>query len=213
MIAALLGDADLLGFVVVVTIVAVTPGPDMALVARHAVFGGRACGLAATGGVCSGLVVHAAFATLGVSAVLAASDSAFAILRLAGGFYLVLLGVRAAYWALRNDKTSTQSCANPVRPRAAFREGLYTNVLNPKVAIVFLSLLPSFLAPHGKVWLQGLVFAGVYLGIGLVWLTGWVVLCSSLHARAALTDRTRQLIGGLAGTVLAGFGILVVVEP
>lgn len=212
MISAL-GNADLLGFTAVVSIVAVTPGPDMVLVARHAVSGGRASGFAAAAGVCSGLVVHAVFAALGVSAVLAASGTAFATLRVAGGIYLVLVGVRAAYAALRSDTSSTESLAKPVRPAAAFREGLVTNVLNPKVAIVFLSLLPSFLDPHGTVWLQGLILASVYLGIGLIWLTGWVVLCTTRQARALLTGRTRQMIDGFAGTVLAGFGILVVVDP
>lgn len=212
MISAL-GDADLLGFAVVVSIVAVTPGPDMVLVARHAVSGGRAPGFAAAAGVCSGLVVHAVGAALGVSAVLAASGTAFATLRVAGGIYLVLLGVRAAYLAMSADTTSMVSSTHPVRSDTAFREGLVTNVLNPKVAIVFLSLLPSFLDPQGTVWLQGLVLAGVYLGIGLIWLAGWVVLCSTRQVHALLTGRTRQMIDGFAGTVLAGFGILMVVDP
>src|SRR5688500_6266113 len=135
---------DVAGFIAVATLVVVTPGPDMTLVARNTFASGRLSGLATSAGTCSGLLVHATAAALGLSAVLLASSQAFTVVKVAGAAYLIFLGIRTILGARR--ETSFRDGAK-VDPWAAYRQGILTNVLNPKVAIFFLSLLPQFVEP------------------------------------------------------------------
>ena len=135
-----------LGFVALLT---VTPGPDMLLVLRT---GLRAGGRVAwyTGlGCCAGIATHATAAVLGLSALLAASASAYAVVRLAGAAYLLYLGVRMLLSALRPGEPAADPAAGGpagLTRAAAFRQGLFTNLLNPKIALLFLTLLPQFVA-------------------------------------------------------------------
>jgi len=205
-------DVDLLGFLVVVVVVAVTPGPDMVLVGHHALVGGRRAGLATALGVNCGLVVHAVVAAVGLSAVLAASRTAFTGIRVAGALYLVVIGVRALVAALRGRVDRDGTATGPARTRRPFREGLTTNVLNPQVAIVYLSLLPQFVDPDGTVWLQSVVLGAVYLGVGLSWLGLYVLVLSTGPAQQWMAGTVRRLVDGVAGTVLAGFGLLVAID-
>lgn len=204
-------DVDLLGFLAVVVAVAVTPGPDMVLVGHHALTGGRRAGLATATGVNCGLVVHAVVAAVGLSAVLAASRAAFTGLRLAGAAYLVVLGIGAFVSAVRGRDDRAGTARGTTRPRSPFREGLTTNVLNPQVAIVYLSLLPQFVDPDGTVWLQSAILGAVYLGVGLCWLSLYVLVLSTGPARAWMVGTVRRVVDGVAGAVLAGFGLAVAV--
>ena len=194
---------DLAGFIAVATLVVVTPGPDMTLVARNTFAGGRPSGLATSAGTCSGLLVHATAAALGLSAVLLASSQAFTVVKIAGAAYLIFLGIRTILGARR--ETSFRNGAK-VDPWAAYRQGILTNVLNPKVAIFFLSLLPQFVEPGpGFTW-RLLVLSGLFVVMGSVWLTIYTI---ALHAVSGFVGRPRvkTIIESVTGSVLMALGV------
>ena len=195
---------DLAGFVAVATLVVVTPGPDMTLVARNTFAGGRISGLATSAGTCSGLFVHATAAALGLSAVLLASSQAFTAVKLAGAAYLIYLGIRTIIGAGRDASSREREKATD--PWAAYRQGVLTNVLNPKVAVFFLSLLPQFVDPGpGFTW-RLLLLSGLFIAMGLVWLTVYTL---SLHAIGAFVGRraVRTVIETVTGGVLLVLGV------
>jgi threonine/homoserine/homoserine lactone efflux protein len=195
---------DIAGFLAVAPLVVVTPGPDMTLVARNTFAGGRIAGLATSAGTCSGLLVHATAAALGLSAVLLASSQAFTVVKLAGGAYLIFLGIRTIIVAGREAPVGEGAKATD--PWGAYRQGVLTNVLNPKVAVFFLSLLPQFVDPGpGFTW-RLLLLSGLFIAMGLVWLTVYTL---ALHAVGAFVGRpsVRTVIETVTGAVLVTLGL------
>ena len=195
---------DLAGFVAVATLVVITPGPDMTLVARNTFAGGRLSGLATSVGTCSGLLVHATAAALGLSAVLLASSQAFTVVKVAGAVYLIVLGIRTIVAAGRG--VTVREGVKAADPWTAYRQGVLTNVLNPKVAVFFLSLLPQFVDPGpGFTW-RLLLLSGLFIAMGLVWLTAYTL---GLHAVSAFVARppVRRVVDTLTGGVLVALGV------
>lgn len=195
---------DLAGFVAVATLVVITPGPDMTLVARNTFAGGGLSGLATSVGTCSGLLVHATAAALGLSAVLLASSQAFTVVKVAGAVYLIVLGIRTIVAAGRG--VTVREGVNAADPWTAYRQGVLTNVLNPKVAVFFLSLLPQFVDPGpGFTW-RLLLLSGLFIAMGLVWLTAYTL---GLHAVSAFVARppVRKVVDTLTGGVLVALGV------
>jgi len=179
----------------------VIPGPAVLYIVSQSVGQGRAGGLAAVLGVEIGAFVHVAGAALGVSAILASSATAFSVLKLAGGAYLIVLGIRRL---LERDSES-QLVTGRTRPLGAiFRQGVIVNALNPKTALFFLAFLPQFVAPErGGVWSQALVLGFVFVGLGLV--------TDSLYALAAgtiggLLRRRRNAVRYGSGVVFIALG-------
>ncbi len=195
---------DLAGFLAVALVVVVTPGPDMALVLRNTLAGGRIAGLATSAGTCSGLVIHASAAALGLSALLLASSRAFTVVKLVGAGYLVFLGLRTFLRAGRKEQGGDAVVS--VRPWAAFRQGVMTNVLNPKVALFFVSLLPQFVqAGEGFVW-RLLLLAGLFIAMGLVWLTAYTFALHSV-GRYLRRGSIRTAIERVTGAALVALGL------
>ena len=195
---------DFAGFLAVALVVVVTPGPDMALVLRNTLAGGRIAGLATSAGTCSGLVVHASAAALGLSALLLASSRAFTVVKLIGAGYLVFLGLRTFLRAGRKEHGGDAVVS--VRPWAAFRQGVMTNVLNPKVALFFVSLLPQFVhAGEGFVW-RLLLLAGLFIAMGLVWLTAYTFALHSV-GRYLRRGSIRTAIERVTGAALVALGM------
>ena len=194
---------DLAGFVAVATLVVVTPGPDMTLVARNTFAGGRIAGLATSAGTCSGLLVHAMAAALGLSAVLLASSEAFTVVRIAGAAYLIYLGIRTIIGAGRDASLGRGEKATD--PWAAYRQGVLTNVLNPKVAVFFLSLLPQFVDPGAGFTWRLLLLSGLFIIMGMLWLTVYTL---ALHAVSGFVERppVRRVIETITGGVLMLLG-------
>jgi threonine/homoserine/homoserine lactone efflux protein len=138
----------------------ITPGPDMSLFLAKTISGGRRAGLAAMAGAMTGCCVHTLLAALGLSALLAASETGFTILKIVGALYLLWM----AYDAIRNG--SALSIANEAPRRASFRRtymiGIGINLTNPKIVLFFVTFLPQFVAagdPHAA---EKLVFLGLY---------------------------------------------------
>lgn len=158
----------LLAFTAAAAVLTITPGLDTALVLRSAAMeGARAAALVALG-IVSGCFLWGAFAAFGLGALMAASATAYAWLKLCGGAYLVWLGVRLIVGE-RRDKAATHSTSPPAIGAAHFRRGFLTNLLNPKVGVFYVSFLPQFIPTGANVSLWTLALTAIHAGLGLVW--------------------------------------------
>ncbi|MGV8848286.1 MAG: LysE family translocator [Propionibacteriaceae bacterium] len=194
-------------FGLVVALLTITPGVDTALVLRSAAVAGKARAWGAILGIGCGTLTWGALTAVGVSALLAASQIAYTIVRLAGAAYLVYLGGRLLWSAIRGQSGSTTVSTGVTDTFfAGWRQGLFTNLLNPKVGAFYLAILPQFIpvdAPH-LTW--GVALAGVHVVEGTVWLGLVLVLARSVR-RWLERPIVVRWIDGVVGTVIAGFGI------
>jgi threonine/homoserine/homoserine lactone efflux protein len=191
--------ADLAAFLAVGAVVIVTPGPDTALTIRNSLLGGRRDGTLTALGVAAGQATWALAASVGLAALLNASEPAFLALRILGGAYLVFLGVQALLAAVHGRAREDHAT---VRPRSsAFRQGLLSNLSNPKMAVFFTSLLPQFAASFAGLLALGLLFSA----LTVTWLSCYAVVV----ARAGDILR-RSVVGraldALTGAVLVALG-------
>jgi len=184
----------------------VIPGPAVLYIVSQSVGQGRAGGLAAVLGVEIGAFVHVAGAALGVSAILASSATAFSVLKLAGGAYLIVLGIRRL---LERDSES-QLVTGRTRPLGAiFRQGVIVNALNPKTALFFLAFLPQFVDPDkGHVGLQAAVLGVVWVLIATVCDAVWAIGSGSLVGLLRTSARARRIERRASGGILIGLGVL-----
>jgi threonine/homoserine/homoserine lactone efflux protein len=206
---------SLAAFLAVSAVVICTPGQDTALTIRNTLSGGRRSGVATAVGVSLGQAVWTVAASAGLVALLSASEPAFRALKLAGAGYLVYLGAQTLWSGLARRGDHDPRCqfdprSAPLTPRRALRQGLVSNLGNPKMAIFFASLLPQF-APEG-----GGAF-GVLLALGLLFCTltlAWLSLYAVAIARlsALLTGRVLRAIDAVTGAVLVAFGIRLAAE-
>jgi threonine/homoserine/homoserine lactone efflux protein len=198
--------AHLAAFVGVSLLVIVTPGQDTALTIRNSLRGGRRSGLLTAAGVACGQACWTVAASAGLAALLTASESVFLALRVAGAAYLVYLGARTLLDALRSREHATTAA---VRASAPFRQGLLSNLGNPKMGVFFTSLLPQFASggAFGSLLALGLVFCC----LTLAWLSGYAVAV----ARAGdllRRSRIRRTLDALTGTVLVALGLRLATE-
>lgn len=191
-----------------------TPGPDVLYIVSNALRGGVRAGVVAALGITAGCFVHIVAATVGVSALLAASGLAFTLLKWLGAAYLVYVGTRLLLLkvqdAIKLGAVSAYStgAAGQIDHKTVFLRGFWTNALNPKVALFFLAFLPQFIAP--AVENKSLVF----LGLGLLfsfnglWVNiGWAQLAAWLAARAEVVQKGLHGLDRVAGALFIGFGI------
>ncbi|MGI5271274.1 LysE family translocator [Nonomuraea sp. CA-218870] len=193
-----------LAFGGVVLLGAMSPGPDFAVVVRRSAVSGRGPGMAAALGVAVGVFAWVVAAATGVAALLAASATAFTVVKVAGAAYLGYLGVRAILAAVRGGGAPQPPPPGSPRQgaRAAFGEGLLTNVLNPKAALFFVALVPQFLA-HGA---DALSLSLIALGGTVVWFLLVANVVSALRAFFA-RPAVRRALDALTGTALIALGV------
>jgi threonine/homoserine/homoserine lactone efflux protein len=206
-----LGTA-VLGFAVVALALTVTPGLDSALVLRAALTRGRREAAATAGGIVTGLFVWGAAAAVGVSALLTASHLAYDVLRFVGAAYLVAFGLRLLARALRGSPGADQDVQVQRSAWRAARQGLVTNLINPKIGVFYIALLPQFLPADSTPLLVGLLLAGVHGVLSLGWFALLIALASAL-ARWLRHPATARAIDGVTGTTLVGFGVRLAVAP
>lgn len=197
--------AQLIGFVAAVAVLVIVPGPNTILILAHSLGGGRRAGLATVLGVETGTLVHTGAAAFGLSAVLSTSAVAFDLVKYAGAAYLALLGIRAL--AGRGRVVLVSASPVPMGLSRAFGRAVVTNVLNPKVALFFLALLPQFVRPErGPLVLQFLVLGLVVSAVGLCFGSVLAVAAGTLRrwlSRDVVARRLERLTGG----VLLGLGV------
>ena len=201
-------DARFLAGLGVLVLLTISPGADMALIARVTVSRGRRAAFLVTLGICSGLLVHAAASALGLSVILATSAEAFTIVKLAGAVYLAYLGIRSVRDSFR---PAPPAGAHSGRAGASFLQGLLNNVLNPKVAVFYLTFLPQFIDPAGNVLGQSLLFAIAHAVMGIAWLSAYAYVLARLSLFFARTG-VRRWLERVTGAVLIGLGVRLAFE-
>lgn len=244
----------LAAFLLVACLIVITPGPDMAMVTKNALDGGRRAALLTALGTVTGLLVWLAASAAGIVAVLRTSAVVFTAVKLCGAAYLLILGAQALLAARRSSAspltadgpaTGGPAADGPVagspvadgratdgpaaRRRAAirrrlrgrrppqlltgppWRQGLLCNLLNPKIAVLFTSLIPQFVAPGQSAPLQAAILAGIFVAITLVWLTGYA-LAASAAQQVLRRGRVQRAMRAITGTALVGLGVRLAAE-
>ncbi|QUH04714.1 LysE family translocator [Saccharopolyspora erythraea] len=198
---------QLLAAVGVLAVLTIVPGPDMAVVTKRAVASSWQDGLRTAGGITLGLLVWGVLTVAGLAAVLAASATAYTVVKLAGAVYLVFLGVQALLHS-RRDRSGAPAPAGAPPAGNPWRTGLVSNLFNPKIAVFYTGLLPTLapsgLSPRSGMALLVLMHAALTFG----WLGGYVMLLA--RARAFFErPAVRRAMDRVTGVVLIGFGVKV----
>jgi threonine/homoserine/homoserine lactone efflux protein len=203
--------AQLFPFLAVMLVLTAVPGPDMALVLRNGLRGGTSVAWWTGLGCCTGIATYAAASAAGLAAVLAASATAFEIVKLVGAAYLVYLGI-VAWWHTRRvpperDPEPDRPPAGPGRA-AAYRQGLVGNLLNPKIALIFLTIIPQFVSKGEPAFSTISELAGAFLVMAVVW---WRIFSLAVGSLGRILSRAsvRRWVEAVTGTVLIGLGIRV----
>jgi threonine/homoserine/homoserine lactone efflux protein len=202
----------LLVYVGIVVAIVLLPGPDTAVVTKNALVHGRDAALGSALGSNVGVSIWTLATALGVAAVLKSSATVYDALKLIGALYLVWIGIRTLWDSRRAGDAGGR--ARPVRvvdARGGFRQGLMTDLANPKVGIFFTSLLPQFVSPHGSALIQMLILGAIYIAFSLVWMCGYALAAVRL-SHVLSRARVKAGIDRFSGLVLVGVGIRLAIE-
>ncbi|MHA6205869.1 LysE family translocator [Dyella soli] len=181
------------------------PGLDTFYILTRSGREGRAVGVAAALGINAGCIVHTLAAVLGISAILMTSAIAFSALKYLGAAYLAWIGLRML---LTRGSAREATVTRGKGLAAAFRQGMLTNVLNPKVALFFLAFLPQFVSMQAMHPQLGLLVLGLsFIGTGTCWSMVLALLGGHIHHVLKTRPRVGQWMDRLCGFVLLGFGI------
>jgi RhtB (resistance to homoserine/threonine) family protein len=182
-----------------------TPGPDTVYILGRSIAQGREAGVASALGICVGSIFHTCAAALGLSASLATSSVAFVAIKLLGGAYLMFLGIKLLF-----DRRRELSLPSNFRQRtsaAAFRQGVLTNVLNPKVALFFLAFLPQFIDPATNNKLLAFVTLGfTFVTTGTIWCLVLAWFASSFSERLRASETVGHWVNRAIGALFIFLG-------
>jgi threonine/homoserine/homoserine lactone efflux protein len=200
---------ELAAFLGISALVIVTPGQDTALTIRNTLLGGRRSGLLTALGVSTGQACWTLAASAGIAALIVASEPAFVLLKLLGAAYLVYLGGQALLGALRPRGDATRAGTRgrrPLAPAVAFRQGVVSNLGNPKMAVFFTSLLPQFAPAGGGAFAVLLALGLLFCSLTLAWLSAYAVVVARA-GDALRRPRIRRILDGVMDAVLVTFGL------
>jgi RhtB (resistance to homoserine/threonine) family protein len=206
-------SVDVLPFLAISILLIVMPGPDTAVVTKNALIGGRRSGIYCAVGVALGLTTWTVAAALGIAALLQASAIGFLVLKIAGAVYLVWIGIQML--RSRDLVTAATSAGHGVAPHAhggkALRQGMISDLSNPKIAVFFTSFLPQFVHGDGPAFVALVLLGLVFALITFLWLAAYAVAvgqASGLMRRPAV----RRTLDRLTGVVLIVFGVRLAFE-
>jgi threonine/homoserine/homoserine lactone efflux protein len=205
---------DIAAFLGIAMLIIVTPGQDTALTIKNALLGGRRGGALTALGVSTGQLVWALATSAGLAALLVASEPAFAAVKLVGAAYLVLLGAKALVSALGRRGLRGAGDHRPVRrlaPGKAYRQGLFSNLANPKMAVFFTSLLPQFTSQGEGSFLALLSLGMVFCILTLAWLTAYA-LAVAKAGDVLRRPPVRRVLDAVTGLALVAFGVRLAVS-
>ncbi|MGW0856057.1 LysE family translocator [Streptomyces sp. NPDC002690] len=204
--------ASLWTFALVVGLLTLTPGLDTALILRTSALGRRRRAWGVVLGIQTGTLTWGALTSLGVTALLTASHLAYETLRWVGAAYLVWMGARMLRDTFRGRTPAADDVLASLLPAGAdsvgggWRQGLLTNLLNPKMGAFYVAVLPQFIPPGADHFTAGLLLTSVHIVLGLVW-SAVLIGCARLLDGWLRKPRARRLLDRITGTVVAGFGI------
>ncbi|MEY2544674.1 MAG: hypothetical protein QOE81_2135 [Verrucomicrobiota bacterium] len=183
-----------------------TPGPDTVYILGRSIAQGREAGIASALGICVGSIFHTCAAALGLSAILATSALAFAAIKLLGGAYLIFLGIKMFL-----DRRKHLSLPSHFRRRtttAAFRQGVVTNILNPKVALFFLAFLPQFIDPASNTKVLAFLLLGfAFVTTGTIWCLLLAWFASAFSERLRANETVAQWLNRTTGALFVFLGL------
>ncbi|ETX12298.1 threonine transporter RhtB [Marinomonas ushuaiensis DSM 15871] len=197
-----------LPFLLAISVLTMSPGVDTILVMRNAATGGWRLGFLTSLGICMGLFAHATLSALGLSVILLGSAGLFTAFKFAGAAYLVYLGVQALRSAMKpvGMTFSDKKMSKPLTAWGGFRQGILSNVLNPKPIIFYMAFLPQFIDPSYSALGQSLFMASLHFMIAMVWQTFLALMVHKARVWLA-RPKVAQVLDGLTGILLVGFGV------
>ncbi|WP_233861644.1 LysE family translocator [Paraburkholderia adhaesiva] len=198
-------------FVVAVFLLNVTPGPDTAYIVGRSVAQGRGAGLVSALGISAGCCVHSLACAFGLTALLAASATAFTVVKFVGALYLVYLGVRLIFVKVAPAPVKTEAAPRATAPRPLrqlFLQGFWTNVLNPKVVLFFVSFFPQFVsAGSSHKALAFLALGVVFVAMSTVWNSFVAWIAGSVTRRFSGKPGVKKWLDRSVGTAFVGLGV------
>jgi len=202
----ILGISNFGLFLVAVLLLNATPGPDTAYIIGRSIAQGRTAGLLSALGISAGCCVHALASAIGLSAILAASATAFTFIKLAGGAYLVYLGIRMML--AKPAGPAASAARSDVRSRKTiFLQAMVTNVLNPKVILFFLAFIPQFVRSDAPQKTLAFLLLGVAFAlISMAWNSGTAFLAGTLARRAGSSPRAKLWLERVVGATFVALG-------
>jgi len=193
-------------FLMAVLLLNATPGPDTAYIVGRSIAQGRAAGLMSAMGISAGCCVHALASAIGLSAILAASATAFTLIKLAGGAYLIYLGIRMML-SRPQDGTAGAATRDVRSLRTIFWQAMVTNVLNPKVILFFLAFIPQFVRTDAPQKTLAFLALGVaFAAISMCWNSGTAFLAGTLARRAGRNPQVRLWLERGVGATFVALG-------
>jgi len=197
-------------FIIMSICLIILPGPDTAMATKNTLTSGKIGGVKTVFGTCIALLIHTLAAVIGLSAIIVKSALLFSIFKYVGAIYLVYLGIKALL-SLNSIDTNELPMKRADENSSCFRQGFLTNLLNPKIAVFFLTFLPQFLNPSHNTFIQLLVMGLTYLVLTIIWFAFYIFLIDKISAFMK-KPKTQRYIQGLTGIVLIGFGIKLALE-
>jgi RhtB (resistance to homoserine/threonine) family protein len=200
----------LIAYSIAAALLTVTPGLDTALVMRTAAIEGPRRAMEAGLGIVTGCLVWGLAAAVGLGALLAVSETAYTILKIAGAAYLLWLGAGMIRSALRRRVAPAGVAADPARDRWFWR-GLLTNLLNPKVGVFYVSFLPQFIPAGANTIAFSMLLAAIHAAMGAAWFA-LIVLATRAMAKVLNRPAVKRTLDGVTGLVMIGFGVRLLLE-
>jgi threonine/homoserine/homoserine lactone efflux protein len=192
-------------FLLAAMALAIVPGPAVAYIVTQSIDQGRRAGLVSALGVASGGLLHVAAATVGLSALIASSATAFTVVKLVGAAYLIVVGIRRI---LAGDSEETEPRALRAPLRRIYRQGVIVNVLNPKTALFFLAFLPQFVDPNrGAVWPQVAVLGVIFVSVAVLSDMTYALVSDAIAGRIRRTGTGAKVRRWLTGGVFVALGV------
>lgn len=200
-------------FVLMCILLIILPGPDTAIVTKNTLTVGKSGGLKTAFGTCCALLIHTSAAVLGLSAIIVKSALLFSVFKYIGAVYLIYLGMKAL-WSLKKKEEMATIDVNEkgkFENTSCFKQGFLTNILNPKVAVFFLTFLPQFVEPGNNTFIPFLLMGITYTVLTAIWFLLYVTLINQVSAFMK-KPKAQTIIEGITGSVLIGFGIKLAFE-
>jgi len=188
----------------------ILPGPDTAIMTKNTLTVGKQGGFKTMLGICCALSIHTLTAIVGLSVFIAKSALLFSIFKYIGAVYLIYLGIKSL-WTLRNQETTETVVESKYKNKSSFKQGFLTNLLNPKIAVFFLTFLPQFVNPERHTFMPFLILGITYIVLTVVWYLFYIYLLNQISAFMK-KPKTQKVIEGITGTILIGFGIKLALE-
>lgn len=205
-------DGKLIAFLGISSLLVITPGPDMAMVTKNALRFGRRGALHTTLGIVTAILVHTTAAACGLAVLLRTEAGIFAVVKLCGAVYLLSLGLQALWSSLRGEEPEADAAVDTARHSAgssgvsAYRQGVLSALLNPKLLVFFATFLPQFVDPSRPALIQMLVLGLLFDLLGLIWLTSYGLFVTRMREvfRSPRVRRRMERVTGAMLIALAG---------